>query len=143
MWDHFKTKLASFPRKTSIEKHLSLLAQRNAIITVLVPLLFFYKSKVQSWAKHLLDFYNFFHVLRQFLFTTNKRKLDNYHQKVNVRVASQVFELFKTQDLSKSSHPELFCQKGVLKNFSRFTEKHLCQRDSFLTKFQALVCNFI
>ena len=29
--------------------------------------------------------------------------------------------------LNRSSHPEVFCKKGALKNFSKFTEKHLCQ----------------
>ena len=28
---------------------------------------------------------------------------------------------------TRSSHPEVFCEKGVLKNFTKFTEKHLCQ----------------
>ena len=26
----------------------------------------------------------------------------------------------------RSSNPELFCEKGVLKNFSKFIGKHLC-----------------
>ena len=26
-----------------------------------------------------------------------------------------------------SSHPEVFCKKGVLRNFVKFTGKHLCQ----------------
>ena len=29
---------------------------------------------------------------------------------------------------SRSSRPEVFCKKGVLRNFAKFTEKHLCQR---------------
>ena len=32
--------------------------------------------------------------------------------------------------------PEVFCKKGVLKKFVRFTEKHLC-KTLFLIKFQA------
>ena len=28
---------------------------------------------------------------------------------------------------SRSSRPEVFCKKGVLRNFTKFTEKHLCQ----------------
>ena len=28
---------------------------------------------------------------------------------------------------SRSSRPEVFCKKGVLKNFAKFTGKHLCQ----------------
>ena len=27
----------------------------------------------------------------------------------------------------KSSRPEVFCKKGVLRNLAKFTEKHLCQ----------------
>ena len=27
----------------------------------------------------------------------------------------------------RSSHPEMFCEKGILKNFAKFTEKNLCQ----------------
>ena len=30
--------------------------------------------------------------------------------------------------LYRSSHPEVFCKKDVLRNFAKFTEKHLCQR---------------
>ena len=28
----------------------------------------------------------------------------------------------------RSSHPQVFCKKGVLRNFAKFTGKHLCQR---------------
>ena len=27
----------------------------------------------------------------------------------------------------RSSHPEVFCKKGALKNFAKFKRKHLCQ----------------
>ena len=27
----------------------------------------------------------------------------------------------------RSSHPDVFCKKGVLRNFAKFTGKHLCQ----------------
>ena len=33
----------------------------------------------------------------------------------------------------RSSHPVVFCKKGVLTNFTKFTGKHLCQ----------ILCNFI
>ena len=29
--------------------------------------------------------------------------------------------------LSRSRRPEVFCKKRVLRNFAKFTEKHLCQ----------------
>ena len=27
----------------------------------------------------------------------------------------------------RSSRPEVFCKKGVLRNFAKFTGKHMCQ----------------
>ena len=35
----------------------------------------------------------------------------------------------------RSSRPEVFCKKGILRNFAIFTEKHLCRR-LFLIKLQ-------
>ena len=37
---------------------------------------------------------------------------------------------------TRSSHPEVFLSKDVLKNFAKFTDKHLC-RSLFLMKLQA------
>ena len=43
----------------------------------------------------------------------------------------------------RSSLPEVFCKKGVLKNFTKFTGKHLCQ-NLFFNKVAGLqACNFI
>ena len=37
----------------------------------------------------------------------------------------------------RSSPPEMFCKKGVLKNIAKFTGKHLCQ-NLFLNKIAGL-----
>ena len=42
---------------------------------------------------------------------------------------------------SRSCRPEVFCKKGVLRNFVKFTGKHLCQ--SFFLNKIAEACNFI
>ena len=45
----------------------------------------------------------------------------------------------------RSSRPEVFCKKGFLRNFTKFTGKHLCQR-LFFNKVAGLrpeACNFI
>ena len=34
----------------------------------------------------------------------------------------------------RSSRPDLFCKKGILKNFAKFTGKHLCLRPATLLK---------
>ena len=40
-------------------------------------------------------------------------------------------------ETDRSSRLEVFCKKDVLKNFDKFTGKHLCQ-SLFLTKFAGL-----
>ena len=40
---------------------------------------------------------------------------------------------------SRSSHPEMFCEKDVLRNFAKFTGKHLCQ-SLFFDKVAGLNC---
>ena len=45
----------------------------------------------------------------------------------------------------RSSRLEVFCQKGVLKNFSKFTVKHLCLACNFIKKetlAQVFSCEF-
>ena len=36
-------------------------------------------------------------------------------------------KLFLKKSASRNSHPEVFYKKGVLRNFEKFTGKHLCQ----------------
>ena len=43
---------------------------------------------------------------------------------------------------NRSSLPEVFCKKGVLRNFAKFTGKHLCQ-SLFFNKVAGAACNFI
>ena len=35
--------------------------------------------------------------------------------------------IIKEKSIFRSSRPEVFCKKGALTNFSKFTGKHLCQ----------------
>ena len=47
--------------------------------------------------------------------------------------------------IARSSRPEVFCEKGVLRNFAKFTGKHQCQ-SLFFNKVVGLrpeACNFI
>ena len=44
--------------------------------------------------------------------------------------------------MDRSSRLEVFCKKGVLKNFAKFTGKHLCQ-SLFFNKVAGGACNFI
>ena len=45
-------------------------------------------------------------------------------------------------DMNRSSRPEVFCEKGVLRNFSKFTGKQLCQ-SLFFNRVADAACNFI
>ena len=40
---------------------------------------------------------------------------------------SFIFLLFGSWSLIRSSHPEVFCRRGVLRNFAKSTGRHLCQ----------------
>ena len=42
----------------------------------------------------------------------------------------------------RSSRPEVLCKKGVLRNFTKFTGKHLRQ-SLFFNKVAGQACNFI
>ena len=57
-----------------------------------------------------------------FYFRNNSRKLD-------IKKANKFLILWVISTMAKfrSSRPEVFCKKGVLKNFAKFTWKYLCQ----------------
>ena len=40
-------------------------------------------------------------------------------------------------NLDRSTRPEVFCKKGALKNFTKFTRKHMCQ----IPFFNKVACN--
>ena len=46
--------------------------------------------------------------------------------------------------INRSSHPEVFCEKGVLRNFTKFTGRHLCESFFFnkVTLARVLSCEF-
>ena len=58
-----------------------------------------------------------------------------------------MWDFRKCQDLPmyRSSRPEVFCKKSVVRNFAKFTGKHLCQRLVFnkVAGLKLQTCNFI
>ena len=60
-------------------------------------------------------------IKRFFRLFTVKLSPKNEHSTLNQRVTSNEIYLFR------SSRPEAFCKKGVLRNFAKFTGKHLHQ----------------
>ena len=79
--------------------------------------------------RHKIYPVNMLHLIRTpFLKNKSVRLLLNmcylvyYHQKLPFGV------------IFRSSRPEVFCKKGVLRNFAKFTGKHLCQNLSTLLK---------
>ena len=47
-------------------------------------------------------------------------------------------KFLKTRSNERSSRPEVFCKKGILRNFTKFTGKHQCQ-SLFLIKLEAAI----
>ena len=54
----------------------------------------------------------------------------------NCNISADDYKQSDQQKMVKSSHLEVFCGNGFLKNFAKFTGKHLCQ-NPFLIKLQA------
>ena len=44
-----------------------------------------------------------------------------------ITLNENIFKWFLTTNICRSSRPEVFCKKSVLRNFAKFTRKHLCQ----------------
>ena len=69
-----------------------------------------------------------------FLNKTNKYENTGYHgmfisckSLLTSKQQGFIFLLFGSWSLVRSSYPEVFCKKGVPRNFTKFTGKHLCQ----------------
>ena len=67
-------------------------------------------------------------IIRETLSATGICNKDN-------RLSIYLLYTFQWNLIAGSSHPELFCRKGVLKNFEKFTRKQLCW-NFFLIKLQ-------
>ena len=61
-----------------------------------------------------------------------------FHVKyIPTSLTTMKLQLSSLTPVYRSSRPKLFCKKGVLKNFTKFTGKHLCQ-SLFLNKIAGL-----
>ena len=103
-------------------------------------LLFYVKSFFRSW-----DIYIF--VLTFFCYP--EKRLDK--AKVNFKIydvadcTSKLTILILSnisRNKEKKQPPEVFCKKGVLRNLTKFTGKHLCQ-SLFFNRVAGAACNFI
>ena len=47
--------------------------------------------------------------------------------KINLHVYSKLIDSIMFDGSDRSSRPEMLCKKGVLRNFTKFKGKHLCQ----------------
>ena len=54
----------------------------------------------------------------------------------------QFYIIIPHKVILRSSRPEVFCIKGVVRNFAKFTGKHQCQ-SLFFDKVAGDACNFI
>ena len=76
---------------------------------------------VQSWLTDLSNLLFLFHKIKQWMW---RMFLPNSFQKCRSSRSQMFF---------RSSRPEMFCKKAVLRDFPKFTRKHLCQ-SLFITK---------
>ena len=75
-----------------------------------------------SWGKMLYDNFRTVKIVYDIFFATIKS---------DVKIVEPTFLYVKNTNESlrtfRSSRPEVFCKKGVLRNFANCTGKHLCQ----------------
>ena len=84
-------------------------------------------GKYLFWSLNLITFRQKFHLRKtpSICFTSEYYNKQQWRVQTRLdfdRVQSKYF--FKTY---RSSHPEVFCEKGVLRNFTKFIGKQLCQ----------------
>ena len=75
-----------------------------------------------------------FNRINDFLVIPSYIRLPWYLQNLIMLVCSVAYTKYR------SSHPEVFCEKGVLINFAKFTGKHLCQSLFFNKVAGACIC---
>ena len=63
----------------------------------------------------------------------------NLEQVINLtyKVSIEVSHISRKNSNYRSSRPEVFCKKGALRNFAKFTGKYLCQ-NLFFNKVASL-----
>ena len=85
------------------------------------------ETGISDWNHKLISTFSKSH------YTRLKPKIIYYRQNYknfNEELFLKDFEnsnLLANSDNARSSHPEVFCKKGVLRNFAKFTGKYLCQ----------------
>ena len=59
----------------------------------------------------------------------SQRSIDNSHffESKNLYKLQYTIHAYSPDAIAKSSRPDVFCEKGVLRNSAKFTGKHLCQ----------------
>ena len=70
---------------------------------------------------------------RTMLLTSNTMKISVF--------PIRIIQLYQKY-ISRSTRPDIFCKKGVLRNFTKFTVKHLCQSLFFNKVAVEVACNF-
>ena len=68
-----------------------------------------------------------------------------YSNRWRLRIGTALNLFFPSFSISRSSHQRCSMKKGFLKNFTKFTGKHMCQACNFIKKetlAQVLCCEF-
>ena len=97
------------------------------------------RKKQATWGKTLGYFRNTQTIIYQCFFNLHDCTFKNAIAVKNAQVLLNNFSIINNylakQHVIRSSCPEVFCKKDVLRNFAKFTGKHLYQ-NSFLIKLQ-------
>ena len=86
-------------------------------------------DQVLSGKKHNNDGSRFYLIALLYVVSKQKKKKWKHRMPRHIHTIQKSSQL-KTREFHlppACSHSEVFCKKGVLRNFAKFTAKHLCQ----------------
>ena len=112
-----------FPSSPSTLHPVAKLCLVSSHIRNYCTVFFFFSSPKISMSpgcKNLLIWFNI--LIQTYLTIVTKR--NNCCNRIVLFIKKK---LFLKKSTSRNSHPEVFYKKGVLRNFEKFTGKHLCQ----------------
>ena len=94
-----------------------------------------YSKKTCSKLKGFWDF--FFFIMLVFEYICRTSLSDFFVKYGSIRVLPVIFSC-----IQRIIAPEVFCKSSAVKNFAKFTGKHMCQ-STFFNKLAKWACNFI
>ena len=89
---------------------------------------FFEAKRLCQWIKHrFVVCISLWQIQNRYKEMDVIKSLFNRYNACNLHRVTHDYGGWRRLSMVRSSHPDMFCERGVLRNFAKFTGKHLCQ----------------